>query len=163
MQLKAEVRIDAKTQRLLNQFGEELKPGVLAGMELTVQAAEAEVAKYTPVDQGILRASAYGRVVDQWPRVQGVLGSPLAYAEPVERGSRPHWPPRAPIVAWVQRTFGLSGKEAMRVGFLVARKISRQGTPPHRMYERGLRLAEQLAPRFLTAAVNRVAQALSDR
>lgn len=163
MQLRTEIRVTPNTQRLLDHFGEAIKPGVMAGMELTVQAAEAEIVKYTPVDQGILRASVFGRVVDQWPRVQGVLGSPLVYAAPVEAGSRPHWPPSAPIQAWVHRKFGLSGKEMIRVAFLVARAISRRGTRGHHMFARGVALAERLAPRFLEAAVNRVAQTLSDR
>lgn len=163
MQLRTEIRVAPNTDRLLNHFGEAVKPGVIAGMQLTVQAAEAEIVKYTPVDQGILRASIFGRVVDLWPRVQGVLGSPLPYAAAVEEGSLPHWPPKAPIEAWVHRKFGLSGKEMIRVAFLVRRAISSRGGYGHFMFTRGLELAERLAPRFLQAAVNRVAQTLSDR
>lgn len=163
MQLRTDIRVTPNTDRLLNHFGEVVKPGVIAGMQLTVQAAEAEIVKYTPVDQGILRGSVVGRVVDLWPRVQGVLGSPLTYAAPVEFGSRPHWPPRAPIQAWVHRKIGLAGKEMIRVAFLIARAISRRGTRGYHMFQRGLDLAVRLAPRFLEASVNRVVQPLSDR
>jgi hypothetical protein len=157
------IRIDRKSDRVLHHLDEELHPAVIGAMELTVQAAEAEVVKYTPVDQGILRGSVYGRVVDQWPRVQGLLGSPLVYAEPVEYGSRPHWPPRAPIQSWVHRKFGFLGQAMIRVAFLVARAISRHGTRAHGMFQRGLALAERVGPRFLEAALKRVEQSLSDR
>jgi len=157
------IQIDRQTERLLYHFDEELKPALIAGMELTMAAAEAEVVKYTPVDQGILRASVYGRVVDQWPKITGLLGSPLAYAEPVEYGSRPHWPPRAPIESWVHRTFGVSGKAMMRIAFLVARAISKRGGYGHFMFTRGLEMAERVGPRFIEAAVRRVEQTLSDR
>jgi hypothetical protein len=33
--------------------------------------------------------------------VIGVVGSPLAYALPVEIGTRPHFPPVAAILDWV--------------------------------------------------------------
>jgi hypothetical protein len=132
-------------------------------MELTMQVAEAETATLTPVDQGILRASIYGRVVELWPTVEGHLGSPLVYAEPVEYGSRPHWPPRAPIQAWVRRKFGLAGRELLSVAFLVARAISRRGTRGHFMFQQGFRKAQEVAPRFIGAAVERVAKSLSDR
>lgn len=163
MELQTEITLSPNTRLLLDRFSEELRPAVIVGMELTVQAAEAETAENTPVDQGTLRASIYGRVVDLWPMIEGHLGSPLPYAEPVELGSRPHWPTRAPIQAWVHRKFGVSGKEMVRIAFLVSRAISRRGTRAHGMFQRGLRVAEQVGPRFIGAAVERVSRHLSDR
>jgi hypothetical protein len=127
-----------------------------------MQAAEAETVQNTPVDQGTLMGSVYGRVVDLWPVVEGHLGSPMLHAVPVELGSVPHWPPRGPIQAWVHRKFGLSGKEMISVAFLVARAISRHGTRAHHMFQQGYDLAQRLAPRFIDAAVERVAKSLSD-
>ena len=163
MSASVTIQIDPHTDRLLHHFDAELKPALIAGMELTVSAAEAEVVKWTPVDQGILRASVYGRVVDQWPKVIGLLGSPLVYAEAINDGSKPHWPPRAPIQAWVHRKFGVSGPVMMRIAFLVARAISRRGTRAHGNFTRGLAMAERVGPRFIEAAVRRVEQTLSDR
>jgi len=163
MDLTVQVKLSPNTQQLLTHFGDVLRPAIIAGMELTMQAAEAEVVQKTPVDQGTLRGSAYGRVVDLWPVVEGHLGSPLIYALPVEEGSKPHWPPRAPIQAWVHRKFGLSGKEMISVAFLVARAMSRRGTRAHHMFQQGFELAQRLAPRLVGAAVERVSRTLSDR
>jgi hypothetical protein len=58
------------------------------------------------------------------------------YGMPVETGTRPHWPPREPILRWVKHKFGVDGKEAESIAFLVARKIAKRGTPGHLMFER---------------------------
>lgn len=163
MQIRAQVRLTENTQQFLGRFGEIMRPAVMAGMELTMQSVEAEVVKRTPVDQGLLRASISGRVVDLWPRVEGIAGSPLPYVTPVELGSQPHWPPREPIQSWVRRKFGVTGKAMVSLAFLVARAISRRGTRPHHMFQQGLALGQQLAPRVIGAAVERVAQRYSDR
>lgn len=45
------------------------------------------------------------------------------YGAAVEFGSRPHFPPVAPLERWAQTKLGKSG-----IGFLIARKIARVGT-----------------------------------
>lgn len=45
-----------------------------------------------------------------------------------QEGTSPHWPPIAPLAYWAQRKFSLSADEAQRVGYMVARAISRRGT-----------------------------------
>lgn len=52
-----------------------------------------------------------------------LVGPNVAYGEPVEMGSRPHFPPVAPLEAWARR-HGMPGQ-----GFALARKISIYGTP----------------------------------
>mgnify|MGYP000630952051 CR=1 FL=1 len=69
-------------------------------------------------------------------RVEGKLSTNVIYALVVEHGSRPHWPPRAPIEFWVARKLGVRGKRVRAVAFLVARKIARRGTPAQRNEER---------------------------
>jgi hypothetical protein len=55
-------------------------------------------------------------------------GSSVRHAPYVYFGTKPHWPPRAPLVRWAKKKFGLTDRDAKRVGYLVARKISRKGT-----------------------------------
>lgn len=54
-----------------------------------------------------------------------LVGTNVEYAIYVHEGTRPHWPPRAPIAAWL----GAKGGDP-RQAFLVQRAISRRGTPP---------------------------------
>jgi len=52
------------------------------------------------------------------------------YGVAVREGTRPHFPPYRALIPWVIRKLGISNeKEAARVAYLVARKISRVGTP----------------------------------
>jgi len=45
------------------------------------------------------------------------------YAQPVEFGSKPHFPPIAPLSDWSRKKLGLD------LGYVIARKISQEGTP----------------------------------
>lgn len=54
-----------------------------------------------------------------------VVGSGLKYAPHVEFGTRPHFPPLAPIKAWAKRK--LNNEKA---AWPVAKKISEKGTKP---------------------------------
>lgn len=60
--------------------------------------------------------------------VRGLTGTVTAdqkYAVFVEKGTRPHMPPVAPLERWARIKLGKTG-----VGFLIARKIAREGTEP---------------------------------
>lgn len=60
--------------------------------------------------------------------VIGTLSNPLAYALPVELGTKPHFPPFKPILSWVERKLGLSGDEAENRAYAIQHKIGRYGS-----------------------------------
>lgn len=74
-----------------------------------------------PVDTGRLRASITPEVSSAAEEVRGVVGSNVVYAPYVELGTRPHWPPISALEVWARRHHTSA--------FLVARAISRRGTP----------------------------------
>jgi len=91
------------------------------------------------IDTGLLRNSVAWRVPTMEGRtIQGGVGTNVAYALPVELGSRPHWPPLAPIELWVRRKLRIPDRRAKAVAFLVARKIARRGTAPRKIFALGL-------------------------
>lgn len=96
-----------------------------------------------------LRDSIFPKVTMSGKKVSGSLGTPLEHGEPVELGTRPHFPPTAPIQHWVEKKLGYSGKEAASVAFLIARAISRRGTKGARMFERGFDDNEAAVMRIL--------------
>ena len=58
------------------------------------------------------------------------------YGVAVRQGTRPHFPPYRALIPWVMRKLGIpTEKEAARVAYLVARKISRVGTPAQPYHE----------------------------
>lgn len=76
-----------------------------------------------PVDTGRLRNSIG---VESPSNRTREIGANTDYAEYVETGTRPHFPPPSALQGWALR-HGFSGAQA---GFMVARAISRSGTKP---------------------------------
>jgi len=113
-----------------------------------------------PVNVGALRQSIQTNVTGTSANVTGKVFSPLAYAVPVEAGSRPHFPPLDPIRLWVERKLGKSGAEARSVAFLVARKISRVGTKATRFFERGVTAGTPGVTALWNATGGRIARRL---
>lgn len=78
---------------------------------------------------GAYEASISARPVEiSGEQVIGEVGSSQAHVLFVELGTKPHMPPVAPLVDWAKSKFGLSDKEAKRVGYAVALKIKAHGT-----------------------------------
>jgi hypothetical protein len=89
-------------------------------------------------------------------RVVGMVASPLAYAEFVELGTRPHFPPTRPIEDWVQAKLGIDDpKERASVAFLIARKISVEGTKADGTWQRVADAATPAVEAALAAGIER--------
>jgi hypothetical protein len=88
-----------------------------------------------------------------------VAPSPVTrpYALVQEVGRRPNQPgpPIEPILAWVKRKFGVSGKEATSRAYLVARKLHRKGMPGKGFFSRAREVSGKLARPFVLAAIRR--------
>ena len=119
---------------------------------------EREVKEGTPVGvhgeggglKGSIHADQPAVLADQ---VIGIVGTSIAYAIPVELGTRPHFPPVQPIVDWARVKLGLDPEEAERVGFAIARKIARRGTQGAFMFSRAFeRNRPQVEQMFLAGA-----------
>lgn len=51
------------------------------------------------------------------------------YAEVLEYGAPPHYPPLEPLIEWVEAKFGLGGEEAVAVAVRVQKSIGVRGFP----------------------------------
>lgn len=78
-------------------------------------------------------------------RRQATVSSSLFYAPIIESGRRAgaRRPPLAPILLWVTRKLHVTGDQASRVAFLIARSIGRKGIPGKHVFERA---AQNLVP-----------------
>ncbi len=136
-------RLTADTSALRTAFAR--APEIVLD-ELASGAVEAsmllqrEIVERTPTSgAGTLRQSIQAQPVEiTATRVRALVGTSLAYAIPVELGSRPHWAPIAPIREWVARRLGLSGRALDRAAHAIRAAIARRGTPAARMFERGV-------------------------
>ena len=92
----------------------------------------------------------------------GVVGTSLAYAIPVELGTRPHTPPVRPLIDWAAQKFGVSLDEAERIGWAVMRKIARVGTEGAFMFTRAFDDNRRQVERILEAAQRRIVVRLAE-
>lgn len=123
-------------------------------MDESVLMMQREITSASPVGAGgQLRNSWSSDVNLQGVTVVGLVGTPIEYAEAVELGTRPHFPPVAPIQDWVESKLGLQGKEARSVAFAIATKISKVGTKPQYIVRDQVRANESQIQRFFAEAV----------
>jgi len=105
---------------------------------------------------GLLRGSIFHEMRGDAQGVSGVVGSPLNYALPVELGTKPHFPPLAPLQDWVEKKLGVDKSESRQVAFLIARKIARKGTKAQHPFERGLSDNARQTVALIEAAIPRI-------
>ncbi len=154
MQLNVTVDLGA-LQELARVFPEVVREESLAVLELVAARVESAVVAKTPRGVGGeagLAGSIFGETAATGNSFSAVIGTPLEYGAVVELGRRPgkRQPPIEPIALWARRKLGVSDKEARSVGFLIARKIGREGFEGAHMFERTLNelepwIMEQLA------------------
>lgn len=101
------------------------------------------------------KAVAFGRLRESWQiekattqKMVAKVGTSLArndfqdkkyfpYAEVVESGAKPHFPPTQALAAWVQKK-GLAGqgRSAEQIAYMIARKISRDGIQGRNIFKK---------------------------
>lgn len=117
-----------------------------------------------PHASGALRGSLGTTLISTGTITRAAIGTALPYALAVEKGTRPHRPPLAPLISWAQRKPGLvrSEKDAKRIGFLVARKIARVGTKGVGAFQRAEEKARERLAREVAEGVKAIEKELND-
>ena len=141
MEIKVNILIN-EIQGLVKKYPDVVRAETVAVMDIIVARLEKEVIERTPAGVGGasgLRGSIHGEAVSvAGSSVKGVVGTPLEYGEVIEMGRRPGkgFPPVAPITLWAIRKLGVADKEAKSVGFLIARKIAKEGFEGAHMFQK---------------------------
>jgi len=73
-----------------------------------------------------------------WNLFPTAYGEKTTYAEAVESGTKPHWPPVDELRDWASRVLYLARPEASLAAYFIGRKISKVGTRPRHMFRDGL-------------------------
>ena len=138
-------------ERLTKKYPEASRAARVAKLTEALALLEREVVKRTPRGAGPIHLAdaTFSDVMVRGTKVWGILGNPLGHGEPVELGTRPHFPPVGPLKHWVERRLGITGAEAASVAFLIARAISKRGTKGAHMFEEGFEASEARAMRIL--------------
>lgn len=122
------------------------------------------VQEATPVGAtGLLRQSISAREPQRLGnQVIGEVGTSIAHAAPVEIGTRPHFPPIAPLQDWVERKLGVTDEhEARGVAFAIARRIATRGTKGAAMFSTVFTREQGRMASIFEAAERRIAERLA--
>ena len=142
---KINITVDlAGLEKLTKQFPEASEHARRSRITEALLLLERAVKQLTTEGAGPihLRDTIFQQVSLRGESIRGIVGTPAIHGEPVERGTRPHFPPVAPIQFWVEKKLGMTGKEAKSVAFLIARAISKRGTKGQHMFQRGFEMNE---------------------
>lgn len=138
-----------------------------------------EVQDRTPTAEGHLRRSIIGRTEVSAAGMLGVVGTPLAYAVPVELGTKPHPVSEEGIMAiaaWVMHKIPLGQSVSLKTGrplknrgaeeaalgiaHAIAWKIRRVGSKGHFMFKKALDANESTLARRWSETVDRIVSRL---
>lgn len=146
-----------RVARLMAQAPEIAQDEITRFITAITAHLQGEVQQRTPTAHGTLRASIFGDV-KRLGRLgaEGVVSTSLAYAVPVELGTAPHMPPVAPLIAWARQRLGVTGADAERAGWAVARKIARVGTDGAFMFRDTFQANEAQIKAGLDLALDRI-------
>jgi len=97
-----DVRELKEVQREIEQKIKDLHgPEMLLAIRTATLLVQRDAKINAPVNTGRLRASIVPSVMSHGDVIEGIVGSNVTYAPYVEFGTKPHWPPLAPIMRWV--------------------------------------------------------------
>lgn len=128
---------------------------------------EREVKDGTPVGvggAGGLRGSiAAGQPQVLANRVLGAVGTSIGHALPVEIGTKPHFPPIAPLRDWVEHKLDVPEADSYGVALKIARKIAARGTLAVGMFHRAFASTRGQVNAMYTNARHRIYQQLGGK
>lgn len=109
-------------------------------MAAVMSVLEQQIGGRTPVNVGALRGSYYQNIRGQRAQMEGIYGTPLNYALPVEFGRRAgKMPPIDPIQAWVKRKLGVGDeKESRAIAWAIALHMKKHDRAGAFMFRDGI-------------------------
>lgn len=141
MDLRLDVENAVQITAAFAQAPEIVMEELETAMGSVMQYLQGQTQERTPKDSGLLR-SAFTTEVESargFDLVVGTLTNALPYALPVELGTKPHFPPLAPLADWALRHIEYfsdgSGEtpDPWAIARGIQRKIGRQGSPGYGM------------------------------
>jgi hypothetical protein len=144
--------------RVLENLPEMTAQESMVAMRKAVAEVDRQTIPRTPSNTGALRGAWTTRVTRGTTAVKGIVENPKEYAIVMEKGRRPgaKMPPPDAIQYWVTRKFGVRGKEAESLAFVIARSIGRKGIEGRKMLEQGFEASEPLIRRLFDDVPRRV-------
>lgn len=110
-----------------------LRSAALRGVGFVVEEID-RAEPYPAVNFGVLRQSTKRALLPKGAQVY----NDAPHFPFMEYGTRPHFPPIAPLVVWATRKFGVDEAEAEAIAWAVAKKIAREGIAPRGFFAKAM-------------------------
>ena len=110
-----------------------LRSAALRGVGFVTEEID-QASPYPPVNFGVLRQSTRRALLPKGAQVF----NDAPHFPFLEFGTRPHFPPIAPLVVWATRKFGADAAEAESIAWAVAKKIARDGIAPRGFFAKAM-------------------------
>lgn len=156
MKIVVEVKGWDDLKKIASRYPEASKTHINWAIRRAIISIQGDSMKNAPKDTGRLAGSLRTKFGDFW----GVLEAGAGYALPVHEGTKPHFPPTSALEGWVRRHFGVSGKQAQSIAFLIARKISQTGTRPRPFMRDAVGVNEVRIDQDFNTALNNIVNSL---
>lgn len=144
MPVRVNFNLAIDTQRGLDAVEVEM---TRVGLEIEKHAAQYLDDNKINVD-GDLKKSLYHEIERFQNLIRLKVGAGSRHAPFVHFGTKPHRPPREPLIRWAKKKFGYDDEKTKEVAFRVIAKITRKGTE---------------AKPFMDYALDKVADDFADR
>lgn len=149
--------------KAFDKADKDIRKAAMAGLEKggmgIIADAQVNLRENGSVVTGLLRQSGKVQKVDDETLDVGFFDTTnqhSGYALYVEYGRRAgKFPPLDELVQWARKKFRLKEKDAKSVGFLIARKIAKEGSKPHPFFQPAVKKNEQSILRAVRDAVRK--------
>ena len=119
-----------------------VQSALLSAMHEATMYLERKVKEKTPIGvygaKGGLVSTVHGEVQKGIPVIKGIVAHQSKYGDVIEKGrtmGKP-MPPAGTLLRWIEVKMGMDETQAMRIEFVVRRKIGRKGFEGARMFEK---------------------------
>jgi hypothetical protein len=136
-------RFAKEMEQLPKEMADATKRGVRAGLKKGETVVQEEILN-TPSS-----ADVAGPPVDTYEMINSVRSAPTTSGGKIwmddpkaifmEEGTRPHFPPLAPLVEWVKRKITSDPIQARSIAYAIQQKIGERGLAPRRYFRRAMR------------------------
>lgn len=110
----------------------------------------------------ILRGSVFEEIIGTPKTLTGVVAydkNKAIYGEPVDLGTRPHFPPVGPLKLWVRRVLSIGNeKQISSIAWAIAKTISRRGTKAKNVIKNAFNNNRNRALRIFEEAAKRISE-----
>lgn len=135
----------------LNKAGETLKKNLGDAMQKSTEIIKLKARRKAGSPPIVFKGELARSIQAKSSPFKGVVGAEAKHAPFIEFGTKPHFPPIAPLERWARLKLGKPG-----IGFAIAKKISERGTKAQPYFQPAVDESINDIARFFEQSIDKV-------